>query len=501
MSGIQEEKPIWYKRLKLEIEDVRKFKGPYVNPYIRLGAYVLITFLTGCIYWGWNGIQELLYKGGSFADLCNGQSDISFITIGNEQYIDCGLRKSEINNLYTIAFTSHFVFSLVGGVLLDIVGPKIVFLGSQVINLTTWLLIFSLPKNKSVLIAGFFIIGLTAESSYVPLLTVSRYFPKNNSFIMTLLGSVRSLSFFVPMILSEIFKTNFFKPESLFKIGIIYAVFGNGLAMLLGGYLLQWKFEVKETMPQKSVELDVLDEVEIASFTSDELINMLNPENFKKKCLLSRMKDLIVSGFKHPQLLEFVLFLISSTLFLTGYGFVNKAQREIFVTSDGKSAVDLFKYFNILTFLPAPLMGMMIDKIGPAYVIFILQFSGFLFYFLITFDFYATKVLACFCYIIAGSISVSSIYCYLNKRFSPKRFGTLMGIVFVSIGAISLTNIPLYDLAVINLKHKAPFNFRPIEIGLAVYMAVAFSIMIYLATNAKRKQPQHIQIESGSFCV
>ncbi|EAN31286.1 Major Facilitator Superfamily protein [Theileria parva strain Muguga] len=490
----------WYKRLRLEVEDVKKFRGPYVNPYIRLAAYILITFLTGCVYWGWNGIQELLYKAGSFADVCAGESDISYIVLGNGQFIDCGLRKSEINNLYTVAFTSHFVFSVVGGVLLDIIGPKIVFLGSQTINLVSWLLIFTLPKNKFALIAGFFLIGLTAESSYVPLLTVSRYFPRNNNFIMTLLGSVRSLSFFVPMILAEIFKTDFFKPESLYKIGLIYVFCGNVVAIMLGGYLLQFKFE-HDSMTQKSMELEVREDSEVMSYTSQDLINMLNPENNKKISCFGRLSDSVKAGFKHPQLLEFVLFLISSTLFLTAYGFINKAQREIFVTSDGKSALEVFKYFNILTFIPAPFMGMIIDKIGPAYAIFILQFFGFFFYVLIKIDAYVTKILACFCYIIAGSISISSIYCYLNKRFSPKKFGTLMGIVFVFIGAISLTNIPLYDLAVITLKDKAPFNFNPVEIGLATYMAVAASITSYLAANAKLKQPQHTKTESDSFSV
>ncbi|UKJ88797.2 major facilitator superfamily MFS-1 protein [Theileria orientalis] len=488
----------FFKKFKMETEDVKKFSGPYVNSYLRLIAYAMITVLTGCVYWGWNGIQEMLYKAGSFEHLCQGQMDISYTYIGDNPYIDCGLRKSNINNLYTLTFTTHFVFFLFGGLLLDFLGPKIVFIGSQAINFLSWMLICAMPKNEWALAASFFMIGATTETIYTPLLTVSHYFPNNRSFVISILGSMRSISFVVPTVLGLIFRSKSFAPNSLYVIGLIYGFCGNVLCGIAGGYLLQWKFTSPKEPEQtrNSVDLMLPDDVEQEELNSIELIERMAPktENRFKKAM-KKMSSRVSAGLKHKQLLEFIIVTLNASLFMTGIGFVNKSQREIFENSIGETVVDIYKYFNILSFVPAPFLGLVMDRFGPAVVMAILNVSGFIFYMLVSFNSYATKLIACFFYVIAASLCLSSIYCYINTRFDKKHFGSHLGIILSLVGMLSLTNNPLYDFAVIKLSHLRPFNLRPVTLGLMGYMVFCSIMSFALIYISATTTPEHLKIK------
>ncbi|BAM41072.1 major facilitator superfamily MFS-1 protein [Theileria orientalis strain Shintoku] len=490
----------FFKKFKLETEDVKKFNGPYVNSYLRLIAYATMTVLTGCVYWGWNGIQEMLYKAGSFEELCEGQADAVFTYIGDLPYIDCGLRKSNINNLYTLTFTTHFAFFIIGGILLDVLGPKIVFIGSQAINLLSWMLICTMPKNETALAASFFMIGATAETIFTPLLTVSHYFPKNRSFVISILGSMRSISFVVPTVLGFIFRSKTFTPNSLYFIGIMYGICGNVLCGIAGGYLLQWKFtSPKQAEPSDQyVDLMINNDVEEEDLDSMELTDQEEPKRENRfKRGLKIMSSSLVAAFKHKQLLEFIIVTLSASLFMTGIGFINKSQREIFENSIGETVVDIYKYFNILTFVPAPFLGLVMDRFGPAVVMAILNISGFLFYMLVSFNSYYTKLIACFFYVVAASLCLSSIYCYLNIRFTKKYFGAQLGIILGLIGVLSFTNNPLYDFAVLKLSHLRPFNFRPVTLGLMGYMAFCSIMSFALIYISATTTPEHLKIKNS----
>ncbi|UKK01177.2 major facilitator superfamily MFS-1 protein [Theileria orientalis] len=490
----------FFKKFKLETEDPKKFNGPYVNSYLRLVAYATITVLTGCVYWGWNGIQEMLYKAGSFEELCAGQADRIYTYIGDNPYIDCGLRKSKINNLYTLTFTTHFACSIFGGILLDVLGPKIVFIGSQAINFLSWMLICTMPKNESALAASFFMIGATAESIFAPLLTVSHYFPKNRSFVISILGSMRSISFVIPTLLGFIFRSETFAPNSLYFIGLIYGLCGNLLCGIAGGYLLQWKFTAPKQpeLTEEQVELMLPDDVEQEELNSMELIERLAPksENRFKKAI-NKIGRRLVSGFHHKQLVEFIILTLGASVFMTGIGFINKSQREIFENSIGETVVDIYKYFNILTFVPAPFLGLVMDRFGPAVVMAILNISGFFFYMLVSFNSYYTKLISCFFYVIAASLCLSSIYCYLNIRFNKKHFGSHLGIILGFIGLLSFTNNPLYDYAVLKLSHLRPFNFRPVTLGLMGYMGFCSIMTFALIYLSATTTPEHLKIKNG----
>ncbi|EKX72645.1 conserved hypothetical protein [Theileria equi strain WA] len=479
-----------FKRLfRMRHTDVKSFPGPYINPWLRLTIYLVMIFLTGCIYIGWNGIQELLYKAGSFEHLCEGATDISYISIGEAKYIDCGARKSGINNLYTIAFSTHFISSIISGIVLDNIGPKYCYVVGQFINIIVWIFISTFPKQPIVLYGGFFLIGLTAESIYMPLITVSYYFPENRLFIISCLGSTRSLSFVIPTILAAIFRLDYFKPDSLYIIGITYVILGNFFCLVVGACTIQRYFFIDESPAEP--------ETPESARSVDESVNAVTNQGNGFSRIVKRAKQL----YKHPQCLEYVLVTACISIFLTSMEFVNKSQREMLVTSDGGSVVGLFKYVNILTFLPAPLLGLLMDKFGPAVVFVLLHACCSSYYFCVAFDTYTMKLVACFFYFIAGSLFISSNYCYINRRFYAKNFGVLTGIPFVFAGLVTLTNIPLYNLGTQKLKHLAPYNFRPIALILMTYMIVCAFLSCILVHISKTNPVQVYTKKSKSSQV
>ncbi|EKX72698.1 conserved hypothetical protein [Theileria equi strain WA] len=440
-----------------------------VNRFLVLATYLFMIFLTGCVYWGWNGMQKLLYKAGAFEDLCFEATDVSSISVGNVQYLDCGARKSNINNLYTIAYSTHFISSVFVGLVLDKIGPKYCYITGQFINFIVWIFISTFPKQPIVLYTGFFLMGLTAESIYMPLITVSYYFPENRSFIISCLGSTRSVSFVIPTILAAIFKLDYFKPDSLYIIGVSYALVGNLLCLVLGIFIIQAPMHVNNGAIERNTE-------NARSMDADAMC--------EKRGGMAKMVERARQLYRHPQCMEYILALICICLFLSSVEFVNKSQRELLTTSDGGTVVEIFQYFNILTFLPAPLLGLLMDKFGPAVVLVILHSCCALYYFCVTFDVYTVKLAACFFYLISGSVCVSSMYCYISTRFPAEHFGVLIGVLFVFAGLVTLTNIPLYNLGSQYLKHLAPYNFRPIALILMTYMIVCVclsSILVYIS--------------------
>ncbi|UVC54270.1 major facilitator superfamily MFS-1 protein [Theileria orientalis] len=403
-----------------------------LNPWVRLTLYFGMIIIGGTIYWGWNGIQSILYKSGSFADLCTNQPNISYVKIGNNDYIDCGMRKSGINNLFTLAYSAHLSFTIFNGFLLDHLGPKYAYMICQFCNFIAWLFIGLFPRNPTVLKFFFFLMGATAEGLVMPLITVSYFFKKHRSLIICITGSAISLSYIVPIILSGIFSMDCFKPNGMSAPTIGYAVLGNFVCFLLG-YIFVHKRLPSDEKEDDDIELStVVEKKETRHTLWSNILYLKN--NFR--VLLRSSK-----------LYEYLLVLVCSSIYLQSLEFINKSHREILATSDGRTSANVFKYVQFLTFIPVPLFGLLIDKVGPAIVNSLLYLLAVLFFVFVIADEFYTKLIAIFFYFLTFSSCISGLYSQISKRFPSHCFGTLSGIVMLCSGIVSLVNIPLYDMA------------------------------------------------------
>ncbi|KAK1936096.1 hypothetical protein X943_001388 [Babesia divergens] len=460
---------------------------PYLNPYLRLFIYIAYILTSGCIYWGWNGLQMILYKGGAFEDLCVGAEGVTKKIIEGAEFIDCPARAGGINNLYTLAYATHFICSFVGGRILDQFGPRVCFLVGHAFTATAWVMVFCLTKYGNVLRAAFVIIGLFCEACYIPLLSVSMYFPNGNSTVMAVMGSCRSLSYLIPSLLAWIYYIDGVEQSMIAVIGVCYVLLTNVVCFVSGAFI------VPKVLPIAPSDAAIEDNKE--AYSTVNLDDAVVESATAKTTVLTNLK----AAFKSKQLVEFIVLTCSACFFMPSIEFVNKSQGNLLVASGkGGDATHVFRYFNVLTFVPAPFLGLFMDKVGPAIVMNILHLCAVLYYVCVGFDIYAMKIAACCCFVMAGSLCVSTTYCYVNKRFPKQHFGTLVSIIFAFAGSAALTNIPIYNYGLTLTSAVPEQQFRPISYLFLTYMCIAYVCSAYLVylSNFRGKKPVTQQGES-----
>ncbi|GIX65147.1 major facilitator superfamily MFS-1 protein [Babesia caballi] len=443
------------KRLKIDTVDPKLLPPPHINVYLRLGIYLYYIFSSGCIYWGWNGLQEILYKAGAFEDYCVAENASPPRSLYGVDYVDCPDRAGGINNLYTLAYATHFICSFFSGWLLDKFGPRVCFMVGHVFSIVAWALVFCLPRNGIVLRVSFVLIGLFCEACYIPLLSMSKYFPKGASTIIAVMGSMRSVSYFVPTLLSWIYHTPAIAKESLWIIGLCYLLIANVLCLASGFFIVP-----KDTPISPSDKGAITPtESEIKSAGESEPESVVAPAGTEKGSIV----DTIRGGFRSPLLVEFIILCLSVCLFMPSIEFINKSQADLLIASgDGGDATGVFKYVNILTFVPGPFLGAVMDKIGPAIVMNFLHTCALLYYVCASIDVYAMKIAACGCYLFAGSLCISTVYCYINTRFPAQYFGVLVTVIFGLAGLVTLANIPIYNWGLTLVAEIREQRFRPL---------------------------------------
>ncbi|UKJ88800.2 hypothetical protein MACJ_002046 [Theileria orientalis] len=520
------------KKWVLKIKDYHEFSPPYIHPVIRLLIYSYIVVLTGNAFMGWTGFQELLYKAGSFEDLCDTATS-GFTTIGTYRTIDCSARKAAMNQLYTIAFSVNFMFSLFSGGVLKIFGHKITFLFGHMANFLSWITMGLFPRNGTLLRIIMVIMGLASEATYLPLTTVSLYFPEDKSLILSILGSFRTVSFFMTTILSYIYLSPRVKKEHFYVVIIIFAFIAYFGSFVIGIFIVPWNFfkphATGNSFVNHSNTMDCSSKIESCCGISDEEnfrttfidVNDMRPstspnsstsnncyqgtanndttiissntssntssiigsktqseiaiqkESFKSQTLCSRLRKLpedFEKLVKSPNTLQTILFTVAASLNVASVEFMNKAQRELFTTTTGETVVQVFKYVQVVTFIPGLILGYFADRYGTAEIMTFMQTFLLGSYLMLTVDKYSYMLVGCLLYLFGGSMYLSVIYFFIYETIAPENVGIALGFIMMFSGTAILCNIPLYNYA---LKMYERGLFSKISWVLSGYMAVS----------------------------
>ncbi|GIX65170.1 major facilitator superfamily MFS-1 protein [Babesia caballi] len=478
------------KRLKIDTVDPKLLPPPHINPYLRLCVYLYFIFSSGCIYWGWNGLQEILYKAGAFEDYCVTEKVGPPRSLYGVDYVDCPDRAGGINNLYTLAYATHFICSFFSGWLLDKFGPRVCFMVGHFFATIAWAMVFCFPQNGMLLRFSFVLIGLFCEACYIPLLSVSKYFPNGSSTVIAIMGSFRSLSFFVPTLLSWIYHVQGVTKEMLYIIGLSYLLVANVLCFVCGIFI------IPKVAPIAPTEEPSCTEAEAPQESSGDAEPATAEVAVTEK---GSIIDTIKNGFRSPLLVEFIILCLSVCLFMPSIEFINKSQTDLLIASgEGGDATGVFKYVNILTFVPGPFLGAVMDRTGPAVVMNFLHTCALLYYVCASFDIFAMKIAACCCYLLAGSLCISTVYCYVNTRFPAQYFGVLVTIVFGFAGLASLINIPIYNWGLTLVAKIREQSFRPLTFLFMGYMGVACALsgfLVYLTVIRPRRQAKKLELQ------
>lgn len=491
-----------------------------ISRYVLLLLFCFYTFATGSVYWGWDGFQDSLYKSEAFSWLCRNTSD-NFVNIGGKFYPTCADRKNAIADMYTTAFVCHFGFSAFAGVILDVVGPKICSMIGQTFHIFGWMLLAHANQSISgAYYAAVGFIGAGTDTAYLPILSLGNLFPGNESLVLSILGSLRSVSFAMPVILARIYTTDSFAPGDFTKFCYGYLGVANGAAMIICLLLIPMRpfrnprktaeEEAKQPTEKEAAaaaaargrrRLSVLyttgtmmmpppastsagDMVDIASelrgcktpdYSERKSSYMLSPGERRTSIIMatSTAQDAFVpphlegnhyssflSNIRRP---EFFLIVPFFCLCLIRGEFFAKSNKDLLVTSAGDDCYTIFSVFNILTFLPGPVFGKLCDTIGILWVILILNISAINLYFFVIFDVLAVKIIGVLFYFVFTSFVLSNLYCYVAHVFPTEHFGKLTGLASFIGGMFSLLSIGLYRLCTGSaFQTIAPYQFAPV---------------------------------------
>ncbi|OEH73645.1 major facilitator superfamily domain-containing protein [Cyclospora cayetanensis] len=425
-----------------------------LNRYVLLFLYLVVVLLRGCTYWGWNGIQEMLYKSGAYVWECTDPSQVTELRIGGQRYIDCPERKQMLGGIFTLALGSNMLSSFLAGIALDTLGPKITLFIGICMDIIGWFLLGFSGEHFRAYYAAAFCIGVSADPGYLPLLSISKLFPQNSSFVISIMGSLRSISFAVPVVMSVIFQGASFAPGDLWKMCVGYIAVGQGIALfvcLLFVPMASFTFPVENEVEQEGKDKDSQSTVAVPTRSQD-----------------NRTFWQLISDPK------FLLLLPIFCCALVRSDYYAKSNKEQLVDSNDKDLYQMFAIFNILSFIPGPVFGRIADAYGIVLVLFMLNTSGVFMFIFLMFDSLACKGISIFFFFIYTSFVLSNVYCFISIHFPEHAFGKLTGLTSATGGIFVLLSILWYKKV---LEYDPPNNFVVVDgimvaVGLIVYALI-----------------------------
>eukprot|EP00922_Rhytidocystis_sp_ex-Travisia-forbesii_P048774 GHVS01072645.1.p1 GENE.GHVS01072645.1~~GHVS01072645.1.p1 ORF type:complete len:610 (+),score=39.54 GHVS01072645.1:301-2130(+) len=507
-------------------------KTPWgVNRFVLLVLYCLVSLMTGCCYWGWPGIQDMLYKSGAFSWSCvPGQTQP--VSVSGVDYPNCAARRNSIGDMYTTAFACHFGFSAIAGVILDLAGSKICGVLGLVLTGLGWILLsIGSESSEGAYYAAVAFIGAGADTSNLPLLSLANLFPGNESLVLSTLGSVRSVSFAMPVIMAKIFTgSTSYKPSDFcnFCYGYVGVCVGVSLLVVillvpLRAFKVAGKSDEDAALPEereaaaRSRRMSVytgamMPPVSASALDMKEIIQEIRggsvdysaqrssyklPEGQRRTSMMAvadaqsavqqtedaaygigiveepgrgRQRESYLAQLKKPQ---FILIVPFFCLCLIRGEFYSKSNRDMLITSSGNNVYEIFTILNILTFIPGPIFGKLCDTIGILWVILIINTDGIFMYFFVIFDSYACKLISTLFFFVYTSFVLSNLYCYVADTFPAEYFGKLTGLASLCGGMFTLTSMGFYRMSTGDtFESLGAYQFAP-----ACAIMIAFGIL------------------------
>uniref|UniRef100_A0A3B0NEU7 Major Facilitator Superfamily, putative n=1 Tax=Theileria annulata TaxID=5874 RepID=A0A3B0NEU7_THEAN len=428
------------------------------------------SIIVGCFYLGGRDFKSLFYKARTYEDLTHNVEYINIFSVGATEYLDSDGRSDAIQNLFNIGILSRLMFALVIGVAVDQLGPKFTYVFAQLTQFIFWILLGVFPTNGTLVKACFFFIGATAEGTIIPLTTFAKKFKGNKALVIALTTCGIGLSNVFTLVLRSVFEKTTIREDQFYIIMIVYTVLTNLLCLVLGGLFVQNKlpddkrskadkpvvtFGDVEIIKLSDLSEDSLEDQEFGSFEGSFDINMRNyylKKNLtsmssrttvkeKMMILYRRVMDFLTS----KKFGELIISVSCMAMLLDSMEYFRRIKSLILVCSNGKDVSSLVKYFQYLRFIPAPLLGILIDRFGPEIVNLFTYFCMFMCYSLATIDSYGTKLASVIFYYLAFSCGIPGIYSQILYRFS-NMYGTSSGLAFFFTGILASCKFPVYKI-------------------------------------------------------
>lgn len=457
-------------------------KGLSINRYVIVVILCLYCLLAGPAYFNWTAVSDILMQSGTYEWKCTEEElsapppDVSFKA-------RCKAQEMAVNHLFVIASSSHFFCSFLGGLFLDVLGPKLTGMIGTGLMFVGWLLLGLASESFSAYPFAAFLIGMSVDTAFFPCLSVANLFPGRGSTVIAFLGCFRSLAFVVPLSLRAAVITR--KAATTRQALLVYAGLFLSLCFLTSTFLLPKKAfpkpgdtedEASETGEKGRTQQLTACDTGLESHAPTERETKLQALRAQAGARLSAFGKEFCS-FAYVPLLPLYCFLLTNIIF-----YVPSALHLLPVAYEANQIVQTF------SFLPCPVLGLLADRLGILPVMHFTNLCGLLAYVCViipsvpayTFlQFLSTVLFAVQC-----SFLMSQLYCYVSVTFSQENMGSLVGLVSAVGGLFSLVTGPMRS-------HALAHGFLPmclVGVVLGGCNAVILMFLHYLAYRRKKRE-------------
>ncbi|PFH36319.1 transporter, major facilitator family protein [Besnoitia besnoiti] len=492
-----------------------------LSRYVLLVVYVLYTFASARVLFGWPNLSSMLFRAGAFSWLCRGEP-----LVEDKRYL-CRAQDSAVQFLFTVGIAVAFCFSLGAGLLMDFRGPKVCACVGQLMNTLGWILLGVAGESCQTYIPGVLCLALGADAGYLPALNISNLFPGHEGLVIVTMSAAMSASFSVPTIMDASWRSN--PNQSFFSICLAYALAGTGLCFLVALFLFpaqsyksqeelaqkirqenqererEAQNELAERPPLEKHKSDATAAQTAAPGASLEESMEASPDATgasSQQGLASpaagdaqkadRAEDAGVGvafeaarcipfskQIRSPYFYCFYIYWPLNALF---YNFYMTSAENLF----NAEINDLLGILGPLSMIPSILLGKVADMWGVMSLVLFIITSGVLMYaFAIPKSLFCYYVSAVFSCLYLSNFS-GQMYAYMGDTFRSTDFGKVVGVTSATGGLLSLLRIPLHDALTVRVLDGDYFYACVTMLGLAL---ICFCLALHLFF-LKRRWPK-----------
>ncbi|KAH0479143.1 MAG: hypothetical protein KVP17_004775 [Porospora cf. gigantea B] len=418
-----------------------------LNRFVVLGIYSFALVAAGPLLNNWAPLRAMLVAHGAYAETCHAGDPL-------DPDGTCMIQQNLLARLPVTAQSLQFAFAVVGGLFKDRLGSRVAGIVGFSTQAFAFLTIALASESFDGYLLGFIFLGAASEPLAMSLMDVANLFPGYEGTVIAMLGTSRSLSFWVANLLQLLFTSGctFMMSWLIFFFIIVVVGIGTVLVIPADGY-----------KPQKA-DMDAFSEE--------------RPQNLT---ILERIVDKRMWGpLTHPTYLLFVLYFTTVVL-----------RMGFFSASSDTQIPDALQFYGLavpFSFLPCPLFGLIADKAGHWFMIHIVNFCMLGMFICLLGDTEWSQYVAVVLNVFSISFQSSQAYTIIVKTVPNEFVGRLLGLCFLISGLLGLFNSVIYNAT------NESNGFEIVD-GVFVGVTLTMTIAIVMMAISNRRRPMTPTIE------
>eukprot|EP01113_Clastostelium_recurvatum_P015246 TRINITY_DN18444_c0_g1_i1.p1 TRINITY_DN18444_c0_g1~~TRINITY_DN18444_c0_g1_i1.p1 ORF type:complete len:477 (-),score=79.30 TRINITY_DN18444_c0_g1_i1:20-1450(-) len=443
------------------------------------------TALTSGIIFGWPAFEHILLEFHLYENYC-----------APGEVLPCNDQLSRMNIIFNVGVIMNTFSPVVAGVFLDHFGPRLTNLVSGLIFLMGCLaFVIACFTGIDLYAVGYGLLGFSGPGVYVSLFHLSNMFPHHIGLVISCFSGIFTISSFIFRVFRIIF-------EQGVQLHIIFVGFAILLLPLLiaGAFIWPKKSYVKQEVSPSSVSSektpllpadDTPSGAEVTTSVSRASSSVRSSEALLEAAGLSSLS--LFAQMKSPLYWLCTIWIV--VLAFPGL-FLSAAADTLFTRADEEYLADVFNWIWSLGFVFVPVMGVVMDRLGLKFSIFLVT-TMMLVYCTLAPLMLLHPVVAIVAFIFAslGNVSIWSIlYTYMGKVFGFKNFGKLLGVTSFVIAGSSFLLTPLFVLTL--GKFEGNFAKSNAIIFLASLLSIGLPLYYAFFLYRQRKRLMSIDINN-----